>query len=86
MSAHPVTYYQVKCDACGYVEDDYGDFNAFSDPGPALQHAVDAGWVQLGLDRDVCEACQKCDVCGARGHVNDDETRIVCDDHEEATP
>ncbi|WP_010540404.1 hypothetical protein [Dietzia alimentaria] len=85
MSTHAVTYYQAKCDVCGYIETDYDDFSAFSDPGAAIEQAGQAGWVQLGLDRDVCEDCQKCDVCGERGHVNDDETRIVCNDHEEAT-
>lgn len=56
MSAHEVTFYQVKCDCCGVIEDDYGDFGAMADFGQAQESASDAGWVIVG-DDDLCEGC-----------------------------
>ena len=35
MSVHEVTYYQVQCDCCGQICDEYGDFSALSLPGYA---------------------------------------------------
>ena len=57
MSAHEVTYYQVQCDCCGQICDEYGDFSALSLPGYARDERPD-GWAGIG-DEDFCEDCWK---------------------------
>lgn len=54
MSEHEVTYYQVKCDCCGVIEDDYGDFSAWADFGLARENAD--GWEVIGGE-DFCPDC-----------------------------
>ena len=57
MSAHEVTYYQVQCDCCGQICDEYGDFSALSLPEYARDERPE-GWVDIG-DEDFCEDCWK---------------------------
>lgn len=54
MAFHEVTYYQVKCDCCGVIEDDYGDYSAWGDPSQALESAE--GWELIGTEH-LCPAC-----------------------------
>ena len=54
MSAHEITMYQVKCDCCGVIETEYGDFAAFDDFGIAQSNAD--GWEVIG-DEDLCPSC-----------------------------
>lgn len=54
MSAHEITMYQVKCDCCGEVETEYGDFAAFADFGMSQSYAE--GWAVIG-DEDFCPSC-----------------------------
>ena len=56
MSAHEIMMYQVKCDCCGAIEDDYGNFSAFTDFGVARAEASDVGWI-VADDEDLCEKC-----------------------------
>ncbi|QPZ39718.1 hypothetical protein [Paramicrobacterium chengjingii] len=56
MSAHEVTFYQVKCDCCGVVEDDYGDFAAMADFGQAQASAESVGWARVDGE-DLCNGC-----------------------------
>ena len=82
MSIVPVTYYQAKCDGCGEVCTDYGDFSAWADDDFGMMGLEE--WAEVGPLRDerhYCPDCQKCEVCGASGYVVDDH--IVCDDHED---
>jgi hypothetical protein len=83
MSVHEVTYYQAKCDGCGHIEDDYGDFSAWSDPGSPFDSLPDAGWLTSN-SRDLCENCvrkEPCEVCKAVDSYIVDE-HIVCEEHE----
>lgn len=84
MSVHEVTYYQAKCDGCGFVQDDYGDFSAWADAGTAVESADD--WYSIvtkgGETRDLCPDCQCCEVCQARGAYEIDD-HLVCDEHED---
>jgi hypothetical protein len=60
MSAHEVTMYQVKCDCCGEIETDYGDYSACGEIGYARECASATGWVEmgdLGNEIDLCNAC-----------------------------
>ena len=77
MSIHEVTYYQAKCDGCGYIEDDYGDFSAMAHAESVFELLDDWATYQ----RDLCPDCQKCEVCGERGYETGDH--IVCDEHED---
>ena len=54
MSVHEVTYYQAKCDCCGEIETDYGDYSAWSDPQVAIEHAD--GYETIDGE-DLCSAC-----------------------------
>ena len=56
MSAHPVTYYQAKCDRCGYIETDYGEFSAMADRSDVITLAYESGWESIG-DLDLCPDC-----------------------------
>ena len=57
MSAHEVTYYQVQCDCCGKICDEYGDFSALSYPEYARDERPDR-WAGIGAE-DFCEDCWK---------------------------
>lgn len=57
MSAHEVTYYQVKCDCCGYIEEVYDDYSAAGSYEQARDDASScAGW-QIIDDQDFCLQC-----------------------------
>ena len=56
MSAHEVTMYQVKCDCCGRIENEYGDYYAMTDFGDARENAIGSGWEVVG-DDDLCPIC-----------------------------
>ena len=61
MSVHEVTYYQIKCDCCGEICDDYGDFAAWSDPGQASDQLPD-DWRMVRVEgsnvaEDICPDC-----------------------------
>lgn len=58
MAIHEVTYYQAKCDLCGHIQDEYGDFAAFSDDGAPADHVIDyLDWARLGDGELVCREC-----------------------------
>ena len=57
MSVHEVTYYQVQCDCCGKICDEYGDFSALSYPEYARDERPDR-WAGIGAE-DFCEDCWK---------------------------
>lgn len=61
MAISEVTYYQVKCDCCGVVCDDYGGFSAWSDPGAASDHLPEDWRViykgKPGAVEDLCPEC-----------------------------
>ena len=54
MSVHEVTYYQLKCDGCGQIVDDYGDFSALN--SPEFLHEYLPEWLQHE-GRDYCGSC-----------------------------
>lgn len=56
MSAHEVTFYQAQCDCCGYIETDYGDYNAMCDYAQAVESVCDNGWALVG-EEVFCESC-----------------------------
>lgn len=67
MSVHPVTYYQAKCDRCGYIEEDYDDFSAFADSVRVLDEVYSYhDWVDID-GRDLCPDCYV---------LNDDEEPV----------
>ena len=55
MSAKAVTYWQIACDCCGVVCDDYGDFAAWSDPDSAVDNKPD-DWMEID-GGDYCAEC-----------------------------
>lgn len=82
---HQVAMYQARCTNCGVVEDDYGDFAAWSDPDmPVTQVVENYCWAQLaGTDELLCPQCQSCAVCGhLPGFAHEDGKHVVCADHE----
>lgn len=83
---HEVTYYQAKCDGCGTVEDDYGDYTAFGDPGTVIDHVLDADWFRKvaadGAETLLCPECQRCEVCESK-HAYPVDDHLVCEDHED---
>lgn len=76
MSTVEVTYYQVKCDCCGTVCDDYGDYSAWSTPDSACIN-LPSDWqsVSVGGSRVVEDLCSEC-WCWPEDHpehLGDDE-------------
>lgn len=55
MSIHEVTYYQVKCDCCGRIETNYGDYSAWAHPDEARAEAP--GWAEISEGEDLCPEC-----------------------------
>lgn len=74
MSEHKVTYYQVKCDCCGDIETDYGDYSAWADFHHAQSSAE--GWEVIG-DEDFCPLCWAWpeDMPNPDAYDNDDPVR-----------
>lgn len=56
MAIHEVTYYQAKCDRCGYIETDYGDYSAMADPIDAQELAAASDWT-VNDDKLYCPEC-----------------------------
>ena len=57
MAIHEVTYYQAKCDGCGHIEDDYGEYTAFGTPGCVVDMMWDSDWT-VDDDKMFCENCK----------------------------
>lgn len=57
MAIHEVTYYQAKCDGCGHIQDDYGDYTALGTPGSVYDEMYESDWV-VDDDKMFCENCQ----------------------------
>lgn len=91
---HEITMYQARCTGCGHIEDDYGDFTAWTDPGTPIEDVVEnrdwfAKWrpVKHGtLDQELelllCPECQHCEVCQSEFAYSVDG-HLVCEDHED---
>lgn len=89
---HEVTMYQARCTNCGTIEDDYGDYSAWSDAGSPIESVTENdGWFSVwtpngnltsngyparDLTELLCPKCQKCEVCGA-----DDARDVNGEDH-----
>lgn len=41
---HRIDMWQARCTNCGYIETDYGDYNAWADPGTSIESVTEAGW------------------------------------------
>ncbi|WP_065286685.1 hypothetical protein [Mycolicibacter kumamotonensis] len=94
---HEVTYYQARCTECGVIEDDYGDYSAWSDAGTAIDNVCDNDWFAIYepdgsttvtgrpaqvLTKLLCPQCQHCEVCGNERAYAVDE-HLVCEEHED---
>ena len=62
MAVRPVTFYQVVCDRCGYVDDE-GDYAAWADADQAQQVAADSEWLvaEFPNQKHYCPECYEWD-------------------------
>lgn len=95
---HEVTMYQARCTNCGTIEDDYGDFSAWSDSGTPIEQVCDNGWFsrwsyvpnptpdtprgRIGTLEELL--CENCQHCEVCGgkRAYEIEDHLVCADHE----
>lgn len=85
MSVHEVTYYQAKCDGCGHIETDYGDYTAWGEPEVVFE-GLEEWLVGIGDDPDYCPSCvanMRCEVCGSAAYTYVVDGHKVCEDHED---
>lgn len=79
MSIHEITYYQAKCDVCGYIETDYGEHSALLSPAAVWEDLED--WALIG-DTALCPKCTSCEVCdNPAAHVVGEH--LTCSAHQE---
>ncbi|MBI3226605.1 MAG: hypothetical protein HYZ39_16280 [Mycolicibacterium cosmeticum] len=97
-AVHEITMYQARCTNCGHIEDDYGDFAAWTEFQTSLEIVTEnRGWLAVykpldskfgelvrQLDQLLCPECQTCAVCGKTPcYPHDDGQHAVCGDHED---
>ena len=66
MSVKEAPYYWVECDGCG-ERCEYGEFSAMSDPGQAIDGALEDEWTGDGSGKHHCPSCPplaRCEDCG----------------------
>jgi hypothetical protein len=77
MGLKDAPYYWVECDGCG-ERCEYGDFSAMSDPGQAIDGAVDSEWTDDGDGHHHCPSCLPLFRCGKPAGDGADDRDGLC--------
>lgn len=94
-----ITMYQARCTGCGTVEDDYGEYAAWSDPSTPVDSVIENdGWLGRwdkptgrisATGREIMELstllCPRCQKCEVCGDASAYvvDDHAVCEDHED---